>query len=135
MPGAIAVKIVKAILATAALMFLMGQGCATGGLGIGPDMGGAPMAGDGAQCPSGTYRTIDTMGNKVCRSSMTGQDVTTARGASGCPNGAYPTIDSMGNKVCRNDMTGQTFYDTSRGGPMGTHPGMDTYGKRVCQPN
>lgn len=131
-------KFVKAILASVALMFLMGQGCATPtGFSLGPGMGmGGGSMGGGGQCQSGSHPSMDSMGNHICQDDLTGRTVSTAsNGITGCPNGASPAMDSMGNRVCRNDMTGQTFYDTSRGCPMGTHLGADAYGRPACVTN
>ena len=90
------------------------------------------------QCPMGSYPSVDSWGNQICRR-VSDQSAATAQVPRGqtCPNGAYPTVDGYGNQICRSFNTPNQprtdYYDTSRGCPMGSYPSVDSYGNNVCK--
>ncbi|MFC3068706.1 hypothetical protein [Phenylobacterium soli] len=100
---------------------------------------GAALPAQAQQCPVGSYPSVDTWGNQVCKrfgdnSTATAQ---TPRGQQ-CPTGAHPAVDKWGNQICRTfDSPGQPrtdYYDTSKGCPAGTHEWVDQWGNKVCKP-
>jgi hypothetical protein len=99
---------------------------------------GVPAA-QAQQCPAGTYPSVDTWGNQVCKrfSDNSAAAVQTPHNQA-CPNGAYPTVDKWGTQVCRTfDTPNQPrtdYYDTSKGCPVGSLPSMDSWGNKVCKP-
>jgi hypothetical protein len=90
------------------------------------------------QCPAGTFPTVDSWGNQVCKR-LSDQSTAMVQKPPGqaCPNGAHPAVDNFGNQICRSEAMGsqpQTdYYDTSKGCPAGTIPWVDTFGNHVCK--
>jgi len=90
------------------------------------------------QCPNGSYPTVDSFGNNICKSISDGRPQTTqVPHGQQCPNGAYPTVDKFGNNICRSMSTPNQprtdYYDTSKGCPVGMIPSVDSFGNNVCK--
>lgn len=91
------------------------------------------------QCPAGSYPSVDSFGNQVCKR-FSDQSTATAQVPRGqtCPMGSFPTVDSYGNQICRSQGAAPSqphtdYYDTSRGCPAGTFQTVDAYGDPVCK--
>ena len=89
-------------------------------------------------CPIGSYPSVDSWGNNICKRTGGGGTASVqAPSGGGCPIGSYPTVDRYGNQVCRQPGSSsrpQTdYYDTSKGCPIGSYPSVDSYGNKVCK--
>ncbi len=85
-----------------------------------------------AICPAGSYSTLDSYGNTVCKS-FAGAIVTSDGSLSNCPMGSHPWVDAWGNHICQSFDANQRYYDTAHGCPIGTFPWVDEWGNRVCK--
>jgi hypothetical protein len=93
-------------------------------------------------CPTGSYRSIDSYGNSICKRFDGSTATVTTRPQQTCPNGAYSTIDSYGNRICRSYATPQQpqtdYYrpnpNNAAGCPNGFYRTIDNYGNKVCTP-
>lgn len=93
-------------------------------------------------CPTGSYRTVDSWGNSICKRFDGSTATVDVRPQQTCPTGSYSTVDNFGNRICRSFQSSpqqpQTdYYDRSTrnasGCPTGFYPGVDNYGNRVCK--
>jgi len=95
-----------------------------------------------ASCPTGSYRTVDSYGNSICKRFEGSTAIVTTRPQQTFPNGAYPTIDNYGNRICRSFATPQQpqtdYYrpnpNNATGCPNGFYRTIDNYGNRACKP-
>jgi hypothetical protein len=86
-----------------------------------------------AQCPVGTYPSVDSWGNRICKSFDGGGTRSIEGNLNNCPVGTHPGIDSWGNRMCQSSDSPQKFNDTSKGCPLGTYPWVDSSGNSVCK--
>jgi hypothetical protein len=90
------------------------------------------------QCPVGSYPSVDSWGNQVCKrfSDQSTATVQAPRGQA-CPTGSNQAVDTWGNPVCRSfespNQPRTDYYDTSKGCPAGTHEWVDNWGNKVCK--
>ena len=83
-------------------------------------------------CPIGSFPSVNSWGNQICKTFGEGSTSTIQGGLANCPVGSHPGVDSWGNQVCQS-FGGGSYYDTSRGCPTGSYPSVDSWGNQTCK--
>jgi hypothetical protein len=87
-----------------------------------------------ADCQTGSYPSLDTWGNKICKRFEDNSISSVQASPDSCPMGTQPWMDQWGNRVCQSySEPAQQLYDTSAGCPAGTLSAMDNWGNQVCK--
>jgi hypothetical protein len=86
-----------------------------------------------ADCPTGSYSSVDNFGNQICRAFGSGATMTIQGDVNNCPSGTYSSVDNWGNQICKGFSGNSQYYDTSRGCPNGTYSSVDNWGNQICK--
>ena len=86
-----------------------------------------------ANCPMGSFPSVDRWGNQICQPFGGGPPAAVQGSLESCPAGTHPWADQWGNRTCKSFNSPQQLYDTSKGCPMGTYPWVDQWGNSTCK--
>jgi hypothetical protein len=93
----------------------------------------AGVAANAHACPIGSFPSVDSWGNQICKTLDTGQTTTIQGSVENCPIGTHPWVDNWGNKICQSFTGGAQYHDTSGGCPIGAYQWVDNWGNKVCR--